>query len=160
MTAQVHYCKSCAEARAGKPVPYQDLDPEMIELVRDLNSIPGFRTVDSCYGHPSTDHNFQSFSYVGFEIKHDGHDFELFRSFWEIFFDQYYGKIGMPTGYVQFSIVYYPFDPGGLVRLHIEVEHNAAINPKGDQEKKEAIQFLRSYIKMYLDTHSGGNTPS
>lgn len=48
------FCKSCADARAGAPVPYDDLDPEMVGLVRAINTIPGMRTLDSCFGHPGS----------------------------------------------------------------------------------------------------------
>ena len=38
---------------SGSPlvVPYEDLDPNIIHLVRVLNAIPGITTLESCGGH-------------------------------------------------------------------------------------------------------------
>lgn len=36
----------------AKPTPYDELDPNITDLVRILNSFPGIETVGSCGGHP------------------------------------------------------------------------------------------------------------
>lgn len=150
------HCKSCAAARNGAPVPYDDLDPEMVDVVKAINTIPGIRTLDSCFGHagsgdPNKSH--QDYAYVGMAITN--HD--KFMHFWNTFFDVAYGKLipkGSP-GYVQFSVVVYPFDPDSqkLIRLMVDVEHDPAIDPRGAQEKKSAFTMLQSFITEYLALH-------
>lgn len=156
MSAHGHYCKSCADARAGAPVPYKDLDPEMVDVVKAINTIPGIRTLDSCFGHsgsgdPKKAH--QANVYVG--MTHTGESLELLQHFWGDFFEHNYGKLQMPTGVVQFSVVYYPFDPEPdfLIRLNIDVEHDPAIDARGAQEKKEALLYLQNFIQRYNETH-------
>jgi hypothetical protein len=156
MTAQNHYCKSCADARRGAPVPYDDLDPEMVDLVKALNTVPGMRTLDSCFGHPlstAPNRSHQGHAFVG--LAYTGHDHKLLQHFWQDFFDVNYGKLEMQTGFVQFSIIYYPYDPNPdyLIRLIVETEHNPAVDPRGDQEKKEAFLYLQKFIAQYAETH-------
>ncbi len=161
MSAHNHFCKSCADARKGAPVPYEDLDPEMVDVVKALNTVPGMRTLDSCFGHsgsgdPKKAH--QSNVYVGL-ARAIGEDLHRLRHFWNDFFDTNYGKLEMPTGWVQFSLVVYPFDPDPeqLIRLNIEVEHDPAIDPRGAQEKKEALLYLQTFIQRYNETHKDFN---
>jgi hypothetical protein len=152
--AHYHYCESCAAARAGAPVPYDQLDPEVVDLVKALNSVPGMRTLQSCFGHTgSGDPKKAHQDYVFVDLART--DKLLFSHFWRDFFDANYGKPEMSTGYVQFSVVYYPFDPDPnyLIRLMIEVEHDPSIDPRGNQEKKEAMQHLQNFIAKYLETH-------
>ena len=156
MTAHNHYCKSCADARRGAPIPYQDLDPEMMDLVKALNTVPGIRTLDSCFGHsgsgdPTKAH--QSNVYVGLAPTL-GEDSARLQHFWSDFFDVNYGKLDMPTGWVQYSIIFYPYDPDVLIRLNIDVEHDPAIDPRGAQEKKEAMMYLQKFIQEYNETHT------
>src|SRR5579863_8799149 len=106
MTAHNHYCKSCANARKGAPVPYEDLDPEMVDIVKALNTIPGMRTLDSCFGHSGsgdTKKAHQSNVYIGLAPAL-GEGVHRLQHFWGAFFESNYGKLDMPTGYVQFSL--------------------------------------------------------
>lgn len=157
MTAHNHYCKSCAEARKGAPVPYDQLDPEMVDVVRAINTIPGIRTLDSCFGHPGSGDphkSHQAHAYVG--LAPTGGSKENLIHFWRDFFDVNYGKLDMPTGWVQFNLVWYPFDPDPvqLIRLNIDCEHDPFIDPRGAQEKKEAFLFLQKFIAEYNQTHA------
>ena len=101
-------CQSCANARAGGPIPYDDLDPEMVGLVEALNTIPGLRTIDSCFGHPGSGRtgNHQSEAFVG--MLPTDHDASRFNAFWENFFSEYGGKIVTSRGYIQFTVVIIP----------------------------------------------------
>jgi hypothetical protein len=74
----LHYCESCDAAIKGAPVPYQNLDPEMVDLVRALNTVPGMRTLDSCFGHPgSGDPNKEHHSHAYVGMTYTGHDLKV-----------------------------------------------------------------------------------
>jgi hypothetical protein len=150
-----HFCKSCEDARKGAPVPYDKLDPEMVDLVRDLNTVKGMRTLDSCFGHPGSGDPHkahQSHAYVGITPT-DEHDGGSFNAFWQEFFRDHYGKLEMPDGYIQYTVVNYLYQPDRLVRLHIDCQHDPSIDGRGIQEKKDAIKYLRLFIADYNKKH-------
>lgn len=76
-------------------------------------------------------------------------DEDKFNQFWSEFFARYGGKREVKDGFIQFSVVDYPYEPHPLTRLHIECQHDPAIDPRGVQEKKDAMRFLQGYIEHY-----------
>lgn len=149
-----HFCKSCEDSRKGAPVPYDKLDPEMVDLVKALNSVDGMRTLDSCFGHSGSGNPrkaHQDHAYVG--ITPSDEDGQKFNAFWVEFFKDHYGKMEVSDGYIQFTVVNYLYQPDRLVRLHMDCEHDPAIDPRGIQEKKDAISYLQHYVDNYNKKH-------
>lgn len=149
-----HFCKSCDDARKGAPVPYDKLDPEMVDIVRALNTVDGIRTLDSCFGHtgsgdPNKGH--QTHAYVGMTLSENSGD--KFARFWGSFFSHFSGKFEASDGFIQFTVVEYLFEPYALMRLHVECQHDPSIDPRGGREKKEAFKILEAYIRSYNAEH-------
>lgn len=154
MTVHNHLCKMHQEAISGTQdhIPYEDIDLQMVELVRDLNTVPGMRTIDSCFGHAGSgieNKGTQTEAYVGVMPT----DAKKFDNFWRTFFEHAYGKQEMATGFVQLSLIQYLYDPIHLTRLIIDPEHDTSIDPRGVQEKKDGIGLMRSFIHHYLKEH-------
>jgi hypothetical protein len=132
-----------------RSIPYDEIDVEVRQLVRDLNTISGMRTIDSCFGHSGTgkicNHNSEVF--VG--IEPTGKNSEKFNLFWRGFFKKYGGKTNTSTGWIQFTVVDYPYEPYPLTRLRISPKHDPSVDPRGIQEKKEGIEIMRQFIAEY-----------
>jgi hypothetical protein len=129
-----------------------DVDLELRELVKVMNEVGCIKTIDSCFGHTGDiTCNHHSESFIGVEPR----DAEKFHKFWTEFFKEYCGKTKTATGWIQFTLRSYPYEPYGLIRFCISPEHNPHVDQRGIDEKLAGISIMKSFCDNWKGIHYG-----